>query len=130
MQQILAVPVAWRWLATLAFVALIVVLSVTPASARSGDSIFVWLVVNTAMPLQKLLHVAIYAALTLLWLWTLADISSRPLRVALSFVLAVGLGVALEVHQTNVPGRFGTLFDALLNTTGALIGLLAAIFLL
>lgn len=130
MQQLLAVPVAWRWAATLAFVALIVVLSVTPASGRTGDSIFVWLVVNTATPLQKLLHVAIYAVLSALWLWTLADIPSRPLRMALSFVLSVGLGTALEVHQTSVPGRFGTIADVLLNAIGAIIGLAAAIVLL
>lgn len=130
MQQILAVPVAWRWVVTLAFIALIVVLSVTPASGRTGDSIFVWLVVSTATPLQKLLHVAIYAVLSILWLWTLADIPSRPLRVALSFALSVGLGTALEVHQTSVPGRFGTITDVILNAIGAIIGLAAAIVLL
>ena len=130
MQQLLAVPVAGRWVVTLVFMALVVVLSVTPANGRPGDSFFVWLVMNTATPLQKLLHVTIYAVLSVLWLWTLADISSRPLRMALSFALSAGLGTALEVHQTNVPGRFGTMMDVMLNALGAVIGLAAAIVLL
>ncbi len=130
MNQLLAVPVGWRWAATLAFVALIVVLSATPAREQAGDSLFVWLVINTAPPIQKLLHVVIYGTLSVLWMWTLADISSVPLRVFLSFVLSVGLGAVLEFHQTRVPGRYGTLLDVLLNASGAVLGLLAAILLL
>jgi VanZ family protein len=36
----------------------------------------------------------------------------------------------LEWHQTRVPGRFGTVADVLLNLIGAIIGLIAAMFLL
>lgn len=130
MQDFLAVPIGWRWAATLAFAALVVILSITPAIARSGDSVFVWLVMHTATPLQKLLHITIYALMSVLWLWTLADIPSKPMRFALAFTLSVGLGAALEVWQTSVPGRFGTVTDVLLNVAGVAIGLVAAILLL
>ena len=70
------------------------------------------------------------AVLAILWMWTLAGIESLPHRMVLSFVPALVLGVALEWYQTTVPGRYGSITDILLNTVGALLGLIAAIFLL
>ena len=130
MLQLLSVPTAYRWLLTLAFIVLIIVLSVTPDQGRPDDSIFQWLVANTSTPIQKLLHVAVYAVLALLWMWTLADIESRLVRIGLTLLCSVGLGVALEWYQTQVPGRFGTLVDVLLNVAGTVIGLVLAVLLL
>ena len=76
------------------------------------------------------MHVVVYAALALLWMWTLESIESRLVRITLVIIATVGLGAALEWHQTRVPGRFGTIFDAALNTLGALVGLAIALFLL
>jgi VanZ family protein len=52
------------------------------------------------------------------------------MRLGASFLLTLGLGVALEWYQTQVPGRFGTLFDVLLNLVGTLLGLILAFFLI
>jgi VanZ family protein len=112
------------------FVGLVVILSVTPGRAQPGDSIFVWLVVNTPTPLQKLMHVAIYAALALLLMWSLEAIESRTARIALTFLLTVSIGAVLEWYQTFVPGRFGTIIDALLNAIGAVAGLLIGLLIL
>jgi len=130
LSQFLSLPALYRWLLTILFVGLVVILSVTPGRAQPGDSIFVWLVVNTPTPLQKFMHVAIYAALALLVMWSLEAVESRTARIALTFVLTVGLGAILEWYQTLVPGRFGTIVDALLNAIGAIAGLLLASFLL
>jgi VanZ family protein len=130
MMQFLSLPATYRWLITILFVGLVVILSVTPGRAQAGDSIFVWLVVNTPTPLQKFMHVAIYAGLALLLMWSLEAVESLTARIALTFALTVSLGAVLEWYQTLVPGRFGTIIDALLNTIGAVAGLLVASFLL
>ena len=130
MDALLSIPVAYRWAATLLFVGLIIGLSVTPGVERTDDNLFSWLFDNTAPPIQKVLHVVTYAMLAVLWMWTLAGIESRPQRMALSFGLALLLGVALEWYQTNVPGRYGSIIDILLNTAGIVLGLVAAMLLL
>ena len=130
LSHFLSLPALYRWLITIMFVGLVVILSVTPGRAQPGDSIFVWLVVNTPTPLQKLMHVAIYAALALLVMWSLEAVESRTARIALTFVLTVSLGAVLEWYQTLVPGRFGTIIDALLNAIGAVAGLLIGLLIL
>ena len=130
MDTLLSIPVAYRWAVTLLFVGFVVGLSVTPGVERPDDNLFSWLFANTAPLVQKVLHVVTYAVLAILWMWTLAGIESLPHRMALSFVPALVLGVALEWYQTTVPGRYGSITDILLNTVGALLGLIAAIFLL
>jgi hypothetical protein len=130
LDALLSVPFAYRWIATVLFVAVIVGLSVTPGVDRPDDSLFSWLFANTAPPVQKVLHVVIYAVLAALWMWTLAGITSMPVRIGLSFALALALGVVLEWYQTTVPGRYGTMTDVLLNTLGVVLGLAAALFLL
>jgi len=126
----LTVPFALRWLITAAFVALVVILSITPGQARNGDSGFAWLVAITPPTVQKLMHFVVYAVLAWMWAWTLARIEPRPLRLALAFVLTVGLGGILEWYQARVPGRFGSLADVLINAAGTAAGLLAALLLL
>jgi len=130
LDALLSVPVAYRWIVTLAFVGVIIGLSVTPGVERPDDTLFSWLYANTAPPVQKVLHVVTYAILASLWMWALAGIESLPRRIALAFVLAVVLGVALEWYQTTVPGRYGSIFDILLNTLGVVAGLVVAVFLL
>lgn len=124
------IPVPIRWVITLILVFAIIVLSVIPGHAQSGDSKFVWLVAVTPTYIQKLMHFLIYAAMAWLWTWTLEGVVPRWASLAIAFVLAVGLGAALEWYQTRVPGRFGTLLDILLNAAGAVAGLIVAVLLL
>lgn len=114
----------------MALVAIIVALSIAPGRAEPGDTLFSWLVVNTAKPLQKSFHIAIYAALVVLCMWTLESVGSRSLRALLSVLFAISLGALLEWHQLSVPGRFGTLTDVLLNCVGAVAGLLLVLILM
>jgi glycopeptide antibiotics resistance protein len=124
------IPVPSRWLITLSFAVLLIVLSVTPGDSQKDDSIFAWLVVSTPTLVQKIMHVTAYAALAFLLAWTLDNIEPKVARMVTTFVLAVSLGIALEWYQTIVPGRFGTLFDILLNSLGVVAGLIAATLLL
>lgn len=127
---LLSVPPNFRWAITIVFVGIVAALSIAPGVNRSGFSVFTWLVVNTARPVQKTMHVAVYAVLGFLWIWTLHGMESVPGRYAVALILSIGLGSALEWYQTKVPGRYGTLSDVLLNTLGIFAGLVAAFFLL
>lgn len=126
----MTIPVPSRWFITLSFIVLLIVLSVTPGNSQKDDSIFVWLVASTPTLVQKIMHIAAYAALAFLWVWTLEHIKQEPARLVTAFVLTLALGIALEWFQTMIPGRFGTLFDIVLNSLGALAGLTAAALLL
>jgi VanZ family protein len=120
----------WTRLAfTVTFMAILSVVSLIPGRAQPGDSVFVWLVASTPTLLQKILHLLLYAVLTLLWAWTLESIESKLLRLGIAVSIAVCFGAAMEWYQTKIPGRFGTIFDVALNAVGALIGVLTAIFL-
>jgi VanZ family protein len=130
MLNFLSIPPTYRWIITLVFVAIVIVLSVTPGRFQAGDSVFVWLIANTPTALQKFMHIAVYATLAMLFMWSLETIESRITRIVLTLVLALSLGAFLEWYQTRVPGRFGTIVDVLLNTAGTIVGLVAALFVL
>lgn len=116
---------ALRWFVTLCAVLTVAELSLEPGVTESGDSVFSWLVVNTAPLLQNVMHVVVYAALAMLWVWTLGHVNSRRIRAWSAVTLTTGIGVVLEVAQTGIPGRFGNFLDVVLNAFGAVIGVLA-----
>ena len=127
---LLSVSASWRWIITLILAAIVVALSISPGVEQSGDNIFVWVIVRTPTLIQKIMHIATYAALAMCWMWTLESIESRAVQISLTVIATVGLGAVLEWHQTNIPGRFGTVFDVALNALGAAIGLALALLLL
>ena len=130
MLQALSIPTAYRWLVTLIFAVVLVVLSITPGLSKSDDSVFVWLVASTPTLLQKLMHITVYGMLALLLMWSLDMVESRIARVSLTLLITISMGATLEAYQTQVPGRFGTLFDVVLNAIGAVAGVIAALLLL
>lgn len=104
--------------------------SVSPGHVRPGDSAFVWLVAAIPTAMQKILHVIAYAALAMLWMWTLGGIQSSPLKAATALAITIATGVGLEWYQTTVPGRYGTLTDIILNAGGAVLGVILALVFL
>lgn len=120
---------ATRIIITLCFMALLLIASVIPGRAQPGDSVFIWMVAKTPTLLQKTLHVCLYAVLAMLWVWSLEAIQSKPQRMVIAIIVAVCFGAAMEWYQTKVPGRYGTIVDIGLNTAGAVVGLIAALFL-
>jgi len=124
------VSVTTRSVITFCFMALLLVASIIPGRAEPGDSVFVWLVAKTPTLLQKTLHIFLYAILTILWVWVLEAIQSKSQRLMIAVTVAVCFGATMEWYQTRVPGRYGTIIDVALNGAGAILGLVAAIFLL
>ena len=118
--------------ATLALVYMIglFVLSSIPGPAQPGDSLLGRLVAQTPVSIQKLMHVLLYGGLAWLWFWTLEPLKNEPAtRWLLAFLLTAGYGAFNEWYQLHVPGRFGSCNDILLNSIGAIIGLLMAAWL-
>ena len=102
----------------------IFVLSAIPVGPTPRFGILGQLVARTPPSAQKVLHVVFYA--TLAWLaWeVMRSFGRSPWSAAsIAFVAAVGYGCLNEWCQTFIPGRFGTVRDALLNALGAAIGL-------
>ena len=130
MPQLLAIPLPFRWAITLVFLGLIIALSVAPGKSQYGDSTFIWLVEHTPSLLQNIMHLVCYGAITVLLAWSLEGITSLGIRFGLAAALALIVGTSLEWYQTLVPGRFGTLLDAVLNAVGVGLGLVAALLLL
>ena len=119
-----------RIVLTLGFIALLMLVSLIPGHPKAGDSSFIWLVANTPTLIQKVLHVFLYGVLSLLLVWTLEGLQPRSSRLLIALIIAVAFGAVMEWSQTRVPGRFGTVYDVVLNTAGAALGLLAAGFIL
>ena len=103
----MTISIPFRWLITLSFAVLLIVLSVTPGNSQKDDSMFAWLVVSTPTLVQKIMHIAAYAALAFLWVWAHEHIEQQPVRLAMALAMNLGLGLALECFQTMIPGRFG-----------------------
>jgi len=129
-EQLASVSVGTRAALTLILTLMLLVLSLIPGRAEPGDSVFVWAVAMTPTPLQKLMHLLLYALLTFLWAWTLEALESMRTRFLVAALLAAGFGAVMELAQTHVSGRFGTLADALLNGAGVALGLVIAWLLL
>lgn len=110
--------------------AMLMLVSVIPGNPKPGDSVFIWLIADIPTLLQKILHIFLYGVLTLLLVWTLDGVEPRAYRFLIALVIAVAFGAAMEWLQTKVPGRYGMVFDIVLDAAGAALGLLAAFFML
>jgi len=119
-----------RIVLTLCFMAMLMLVSLIPGQPKPGNSAFIGLLASTPTLVQKSLHVFLYGVFALLLVWSLDGIQSKPYRFLIAWVIAVLFGAAMEWFQTKVPGRFGTLYDVVLNTAGAALGLLVAAFIL
>lgn len=76
--------------------------------------------------LQNLLHVPLFAGLTMLWSLSLANSNLNRNKVLLyTFLICWGYSLIDEFHQFFVPGRYPGFIDVMLNT----IGIIAALIL-
>lgn len=80
-------------------------------------------------PWDKLAHGALFAFLAFIggYSATILDLPRRQLLVA-TFIAAVLLGAADELHQLSLPGRHAGFDDLASDAVGALIGVLALRF--
>jgi VanZ family protein len=104
---------------------LVAFLSLIPGEPEEGDSQLLFAFAAVPSAFQNFMHLVVYATLAVSWSWAL-DAGHRRLAMACAWVIAYG--VALELAQLAVPGRFSSLLDIALNTAGvALAALLISI---
>jgi len=75
---------------------------------------------------DKQLHLGAYAAVTVAAVGATAEARSRPVRRVLGVVaFAVAFGVAIELAQWPLAGRYASLADVVANAVGTLLGTIA-----
>jgi VanZ family protein len=108
--------VAWPLL-TLIWTIVVLILALTP----DADKLWVYQTFS-----DKILHAAAFAAGGLLWIKAVEALSRWKLvwAILLGSVAVLGLGIAIEILQRNIPGRSSDFFDFLSDALGLGIGLL------
>jgi VanZ family protein len=110
-------PIAWRWLAALAWAALMLGMSSLPASALPAP---------LPIPqLDKLEHATEYAVFGFLLGRALRLHAPAAAALALAWAGAALLGAADETWQSFVPGRCSSVYDWLADLIGGGIGAVA-----
>lgn len=105
----------------LAWMTLLFVLSSIPGPTADRTGWLSWV----TPPIQNLLHVPIYAVLSLLWLNAL---TKKTIATGQHYVMAIAISMAWatfeETYQTLIPGRYGSVSDLVLDVLGVLTGAL------
>ncbi|MEQ8264426.1 VanZ family protein [Pseudohaliea sp.] len=115
-------PLPLRLGAALAMAAITLLLSLLPGVPLEGDTQFQWHLGAVPPALQNVMHLVFYALLYGAWAWALEDTRVAPFRLAAA-VFAFGL--LIELAQLQVPGRYASLLDGVLNGAGVALGYLA-----
>ena len=111
--------VYFRMAVPLAYMAIIYGLSSIPDTQTDPANLAEQALQWTPPALQNLLHIPLYAGLTLTWFWALQQTKlTFQTTLAVAGALALVYGVSDELHQTTVPGRFGSITDLMLNALG------------
>lgn len=78
---------------------------------------------------RKLAHFSIYALLGVFTTNFVLTIENKKLSKTsiLSLIFCLIYAITDEYHQTFIPGRYGDLRDVLIDTSGALVGILSTI---
>lgn len=107
-------PGAWLWWSAALYAGLILSLSSITAGSMP-DIKMVW-------SHDKLIHAAEYAGFAWLVCGALRVRLSQRAAFALAAVFCAGFGALDEVYQSTVPGRSSSVYDALADSIGAVMG--------
>ncbi|MET0772907.1 MAG: VanZ family protein, partial [Candidatus Limnocylindrales bacterium] len=119
----LRVPAPLRWLAVVAWAAMIFLASNQPGLAVSEDP-------GVDRPLRQVAHIGVYAVLASLLTWGLTGRRHPTPKLALlGGALALIYGISDEWHQTMVPTRTGRPEDLVWDGVGAMIAVAVIAFL-
>jgi hypothetical protein len=104
------------------YTALVLLSSVIPMHGRVGHFS---LAVGLTPIVQNLLHVPVFAVLTILWLQLMRGYSMTPYtKFLLVIISALSFGIINELIQSVIPGRYPGLVDLGLNLIGVILGAL------
>jgi len=74
--------------------------------------------------IDKLIHIVEYGILGILWFRTIGAITGNlQIAAAIAFVITFIYGISDEVHQYFVPNRNSSIYDAIVDGLGALLGI-------
>ena len=108
----------WYWLPPVAWMAMIFALSHEPNLPAPPGPLLDTLVMKTC-------HVITYGVLAwLFWRALRQHADGSPLLRVVSVGLAVLYGMSDEYHQSFVPGRYGRLWDVVIDGGGAVVAML------
>ncbi len=80
--------------------------------------------------IRKLAHFSEYAVLGAAIMFALWEArKNKPVLIFLSELIAALYAVTDEIHQRFVPGRYGTWSDVLIDSAGAITGILIYLFI-
>lgn len=81
---------------------------------------------------DKIIHLAIYAVLGALCVWSLTGTAfmKRPVIVPLAVAMTALYGISDEVHQMYVAGRTAEVYDFISDAIGGTIGSIVVYFIL
>jgi len=99
------------WLPPLLLMALIFALSAMPSDDVDRGALY--------FLTRKLLHLAEYALLLVLWWRALRTKLTTRLALAVAFAITVAYAATDELHQRYVDGRVGTPVDVAIDAAGA-----------
>jgi VanZ family protein len=99
-------------------------LSSIPGETDPQNPLLSGIILWTPPAVQNLAHIPLFGLLALLWYRTLgAWIAKGHLLSGSALLLTAGFGIFDEWHQLQVPGRYASLTDIMLNTLGAAIAI-------
>ena len=105
---------------------LLLLASVLPSDPRAEEGIWAW-DKRISPRTQNTLHVPAYAVLAALGVWAWWQPGRNVGRATAMFLAASAYGALLECAQAVIPGRYGSISDALLNVLGAALGAVLAL---
>ena len=76
------------------------------------------ILMNLKPEIQNILHIPLYAILTVLWYHALQNRDSSSKALLVSCLISGTYGIMDEVHQYFVPGRYLSVLDMGLNIVG------------
>lgn len=87
----------------------------TEAPENAMEALLLWVSPN----FQNLLHIPIFAGFTYSWFWAFSA-TNKPYKssILLASFLSLSYAIFDELYQINVPGRYGSLTDLILDSVG------------
>lgn len=102
------------------YMACIFMLSSIPGDQANPESVWQKSLLLMTPGLQNLLHIPLFLGLALTWIYALNHTKKTPnLRLLTAFILTVIYSFIDEAHQFYTPGRYASLSDIFLDSTGA-----------
>ena len=118
--------IKWKMFLSITYMLFVLGTSVIPMDRKVTGFYFL---INLKPTVQNLLHIPVFAILSVLYLQILTNYRPVDLKKALlALIYSGGFGVLNEIIQIFIPGRYAGLTDISLNFFGSMLGILVFLF--